>query len=258
MNVCGADPACLNQCGGNSELPLSSQCFAALLGLYQCADGSGCLSELNPQQCLYMHCRTQWEAVFGSAQPVDCVDGSTQSCGTDVGTCQPGIRTCEGGLWGACVGAVNPVAEICNGIDDDCDGTVDDNPTGDTAHTYFRDYDGDGFGNPSETMQACSPSAPSGYAANDSDCFDRNPEAHPGQSAFFDGHRGDGSFDYDCDGQETLEWDSFGACDIICDVTEGWLGTVPACGSSGDWLAYCGIAITGCTESTARQQQGCR
>jgi len=57
----------------------------------------------------------------------ECSDGETRSCGTtDVGVCSYGIETCSGGAWGGCVGAVEPVSEICdNGQDDDCDGDDD-------------------------------------------------------------------------------------------------------------------------------------
>lgn len=56
-----------------------------------------------------------------------CTDGETRSCGSDVGTCEEGIETCAGGVWGGvCVGEITPVAEICNdGKDNNCDGFVD-------------------------------------------------------------------------------------------------------------------------------------
>lgn len=73
-----------------------------------------------------------------------CVYGDTRPCysgpeGTDgMGACAAGVQRCapEGhwDLW--CDGEVVPGAEDCtNGVDDDCDGTVDDS-----------DHDGDGFG----------------------------------------------------------------------------------------------------------------
>ncbi len=55
-----------------------------------------------------------------------------------VGVCEAGTSTCNAdGAWAACVDEVHPVKEICNNSDDDnCDGTVDENP----------DEDGDGYG----------------------------------------------------------------------------------------------------------------
>jgi hypothetical protein len=58
------------------------------------------------------------------SQSVECYDGPAGT--RDVGRCRAGQRHCEGGVWGACSGAVVPQAESCNGIDDDCNGVVDD------------------------------------------------------------------------------------------------------------------------------------
>ncbi|MCZ7680053.1 MAG: MopE-related protein [Sandaracinaceae bacterium] len=58
----------------------------------------------------------------------DCdgrVDESlSRPCGTDVGECTVGTQACAAGAWGACSGT-GPTTEVCNGRDDDCDGTVD-------------------------------------------------------------------------------------------------------------------------------------
>lgn len=59
----------------------------------------------------------------------DCdgdIDGLTQPCGSDVGTCSPGTETCTAGMWGDCVGTVEPGLETCDGEDNDCDGAVDE------------------------------------------------------------------------------------------------------------------------------------
>jgi hypothetical protein len=52
--------------------------------------------------------------------------GTTGSClvGNELGAC-PGSRTCLGDAWSACEGPT-PSAELCNGVDDDCDGDTDD------------------------------------------------------------------------------------------------------------------------------------
>jgi MYXO-CTERM domain-containing protein len=55
-------------------------------------------------------------------------------CGqTDAGPCEFGVNACIGGMI-ECVGEVPPGTEVCNGLDDDCDGVGDDmamcpNPT---------------------------------------------------------------------------------------------------------------------------------
>jgi hypothetical protein len=64
-----------------------------------------------------------------------CTAGASRSCyggapGTaGVGACRNGMQTCAiaGGVaaWGACGGDVLPSAELCDGVDNDCNGVVD-------------------------------------------------------------------------------------------------------------------------------------
>jgi hypothetical protein len=59
--------------------------------------------------------------------------GGGATCGSSTGACRQGTQHCvSGGI--VCQGGVTPMAELCNNIDDDCDGTVDNgNPGGGLA-----------------------------------------------------------------------------------------------------------------------------
>ncbi|MBX2929637.1 MAG: BspA family leucine-rich repeat surface protein [Saprospiraceae bacterium] len=78
---------------------------------------------------------------------------------------------------------VNPGAtEICNGIDDNCNGMVDD---GVSFVTYYQDNDGDGFGNPAMSQSTCD-GPPTGYVSNNTDCDDTNPAVNPNTVWYLD------------------------------------------------------------------------
>ena len=153
---------------------------------------------------------------------------------------------------------VNPTGiEVCNELDDDCNGSVDDDPA--DPLTFYVDGDLDGFGDPATYAHSCL--APTGYVANAGDCYDANPDASPNQTLFFDVDRGDGSFDYDCDGAWTQAYPDFGACNwstSSCSLnTAGWWEwSIPTCGESGDLLYDCSGAWS-CTELTTSTTQSC-
>ncbi len=62
--------------------------------------------------------------------------------------------------------------EVCNGLDDDCDGILEDDEATDRV-TWYRDADADGAGDPATTLLSCA-AAPTGYVAVGDDCNDHD------------------------------------------------------------------------------------
>ena len=147
------------------------------------------------------------------------------------------------------------VTEVCSdGVDNNCNGSQnEENATNCT--TFYRDSDSDGHGDGNLTECWCSAGGSSGDfdVTNSDDCYDGNSQARPGQSGYFSTNRGDGSFDYNCDGQESKELSQLGACDgwgsSIGDCTldtSGWNGSIPSCGNSGNYLVDNDSCSGGC------------
>jgi hypothetical protein len=92
--------------------------------------------------------------------------------------------------------AVNPAArEVCNGIDDDCDGRTDDADAGVDPSTFTRwynDVDNDGYGNIEVFLDQCT--SPPGGIDIGGDCNDERQNIHPGQPEVCN------TIDDDCDG----------------------------------------------------------
>ena len=217
-----------------------------------CSPNATRCSGTTPQTC---SAAGQWVngPIVANTCGAACTPNSTGFCGP----CNNGAKVCGAtGAWGGCSGGTSPT-------------------------TFYRDMDGDGYGNINVTTSACS--APSGYVADDTDCYDGNYDAHPGQTGWFPTNRGDGSFDYNCDGVEEEQVPSTapntvngcignccaqtGACVAgasTCgpnfEVTVGIVEqcTLPACGQSGATVltstcpAGC-ASVTSATYGTATQ-----
>jgi hypothetical protein len=180
-----------------------------------------------------------------------CTDGASRACGGGSpirGVCRAGTQLCAGGTWGTCSGNIDPgtVTEICNGLDDDCDGMTDESLL---ATSCYLDADSDGYGSGSVITTLCRDSArmsvgfcPSGYTdvggtAVTRDCNDSNSAIRPGGVEVCEA----GPVDEDCDG----------TANEMCSCTNGTVrscggGTSPGVGIcrsgsqrcvSGAWLA---------------------
>jgi hypothetical protein len=141
----------------------------------------------------------------------------------------------------------------------DCDDT-DSAITGERP--WYEDLDGDGFGNEEASTLSCV--RLQNTVLDSTDCFDGNSDAFPGQTAFFATDRGDGSYDYNCDSVEDLEFPNFGVCrsgtiPSFCTSTLGWIDTqtIPQCGDPGNLQIACSLTSP-CTSSSLRRQQTCR
>ncbi|RLB55538.1 MAG: hypothetical protein DRJ42_06035 [Deltaproteobacteria bacterium] len=100
--------------------------------------------------------------------------GSGTTCGDD---CNDGRSNMHPGL-----------AEVCDGFDNDCNGSIDEG----VLINGFRDNDHDLHGDPDSPMMACA--GTSGFSSENDDCDDANPRRHAAQVEICDLE------DNDCDG----------------------------------------------------------
>jgi hypothetical protein len=118
---------------------------------------------------------------------------------------------------------------------------------------FYKDGDGDGYGDATESKLACA--LPQGYSKYDSDCDDDIKDVHPSQTTYFkDPITGTKSFDYNCDNKTEPEHPM--ATVSKCTLKNGkctgggWLLLVPACGAPGFYM--------GCVKAGSKPSDGCK
>ncbi len=110
---------------------------------------------------------------------------------------QPSGYVAEGGDCDDANDAIHPAAlEICDGLDNDCDGETDLGAA--DADTWHEDADGDGYGDPDAETVSCE--RPTGGVADASDCDDTDPAVSPEGEEICD------DLDNDCDGETDERW----------------------------------------------------
>ncbi len=140
--------------------------------------------------------------------------------------------------------------EVCDGLDNDCDGDLDDDDASwnrSTGIVSYTDADGDGEGDASSMIESCL--QPSGTVLNDTDCDDGDASRNnsdldqDGLSSCGEDTTGDGSIDtIDCDdtngmvGATDNDGDGFVACIDDCDDNDASINPID---NDGDGLSTC-------------------
>jgi len=133
---------------------------------------------------------------------------------------------------------VNPDAdELCNEIDDDCDGEIDESDAVD-ATAWLPDNDGDGYGDRNTDMAIASCEPVSGHVADATDCDDDNADINPAADETCNGVDDDCDNEVDEDALDATTWyldydeDGYGGFAYkmtTCDQNDGWVDNDDDC-----------------------------
>lgn len=145
------------------------------VGLFTIAGNTGSYGTLNTARfdnfslvdatTTYLHYKDSDSDTYGDRDETILTDSSTPPSGYVAN-----FQDCDDSRASIYPGAT----EICDGLDNDCDGTIDD---GFTTTVYYRDADGDGYGTQLDTAAGCS--APTGYITTGGDCDDTDANINP-------------------------------------------------------------------------------
>ena len=257
-----------------------------------CYTGPASTRDVGPCQAGVARCQAQlgsgiatWGACEGEVVPdaercngfdddcdgqVDTLQGEalTEACfppgeGRDVGQCRDGLRRCEGGRFAeACEGFTGPAEETCNGLDDDCDGRVDNDGGGALTRRCYEGPAGTvGVGVCARGTATCADGSfgvcrnavtPSNEQCNnlDDDCDGRVDEGVV---------RGCGMEVGVCQrGTQTCERGRFGDCDDVTPADESCDGRDEDCDGMTDenLVRSCGLSVGRCQLGSERCSQG--
>ena len=174
-----------NDCDGSVDENLTQQCGktdvgACTYGTKTCSGGSWSTCDGNIDPAASESCDGVDNTCEGKVdEGCSCTNGTTQTCGTNTGACSTGTQECTGGTWTACSGGTTPTTEVCDDVDNDCDGTTDDG----------CDDDNDGYCDATMTING----SPAVCRLGVDDCNDTEPTVHPNAAPACDG------LDNDCD-----------------------------------------------------------
>ena len=143
--------------------------------------------------------------------------------------------------------------EICNNLDDDCDGSVDEA----LGQIWYDDVDGDGYGDDATAVESCV--VIGGRINEGGDCADLDAFTNPGADELCDGR--DNNCDGIADGFDALDialWfidddsDGYGVIDgfaVGCEAPSGYVGNLDDCDDTrGD--VHPGAAEGNCSDPT--------
>ncbi len=201
------------------------------------------------------------------------------------GECAKGVYKCQANSQGVktviCEPPVYaPIAEICNGLDDDCNGLNDDAPNTVVATQgcpatftqYFRDGDRDNYVSPTDAKCACA--APAGYRVKVGgfDCCDTDSGTYPGEPNWKSSKNACGHWDWDCSDANrageprysalgTNSGCAYDAGKVRCNGggAGGWETAVAGCGAQGNYFGSCNYRVgAGCDRHTSQLWQECK
>ncbi|MFM7199600.1 MAG: MopE-related protein [Myxococcota bacterium] len=209
--------------------------FAPVNG--DCDDTNATISPVASEVCdgIDNNCDGQVDEAGATGAPTWYLDQDGDTYGNDglsvVSCTQPEGYTAQGGDCNDQDPAINPAAqEICDGIDNNCDGSRDKGDAVD-ASTWYKDADGDGYGDAGAFTKSCT--APAGYVADGTDCDDAQASINPGATERCNGIDdncngvSDEGFDQDKDGVTTCAGDcndanpsAYPGATEVCDLAD--------------------------------------